>query len=77
MGMLCNWFTDLGRSISSSLGQTGVIICIAIFSTFGILLMSNVLRASINKTKIVIKWGQLIFAIIFILLTIWFISLVA
>ena len=77
MGMLCNWFTDLGRSISESLGQTGVIICIAVFSVFGILLMSNVLRASINKTKIVIKWGQLFFSIIFILLTIWFISFVA
>lgn len=76
MGMLCNWFEDLGRSISSSLGKTGVIICIAVFSIFGILLMSNVLRASINKTKVVIKWGQLIFAIIFILLTIWFITFI-
>ena len=75
MGMLLNWFTDLGRSIQTSLGQTWIIILLCVFAAFGILLASNVLRASINKTKVVIKWGQLVFAIIFILLTIWFITL--
>ena len=76
MGLLCNWFTDLGRTIQQSLGQTWIIILMCVFAFLGLWLMQNVFRASIGKTKIVFKWGQIIFMIIFILLTIWFITLV-
>ena len=75
MGLLCNWFTDLGRSVKAGLGQTGVIILMCVFAVFTIYLLQNVLRASIGKTKIVFKWGQIVFLVIFTLLTIWFITL--
>ena len=76
MGLLCNWFTDLGRSVQSALGQTWVIILMCLFAIFALYLMQNVFRASIGKTKIVFKWGQIVLLIIFTLLTIWFITLV-
>ncbi|MBE7073946.1 MAG: hypothetical protein E7379_02525 [Clostridiales bacterium] len=75
MGLLCNWFTDLGRSVQQALGQTWIIILLCLFACFSLWLMQNVLRASINKTKIVFKWGQIVLLIIFVLLTIWFITL--
>ena len=76
MGLLCNWFTNLGRNIQQSIGQTWIIILMCVLAFLALWLMQNVFRASIGKTKIVFKWGQIIFMIIFILLTIWFITLV-
>ena len=76
MGILCNWFTDLGLKIKAGLGQTWMIILLCVFACFAIYLMQNVLRASIGKTKIVFKWGQIFFMIIFTLLTVWFITLI-
>lgn len=75
MGLLCNWFTDLGRSVQEKLGPTWIIILMCIFAMFTIYLLQNVLRASIGKTKIVFKWGQIVFLVIFTLLTVWFITL--
>ena len=75
MGLLCNWFTDLGRSVQQALGQTWIIVLLCLFACITIWLMQNILRASINKTKIVFKWGQIVLLIIFTLLTIWFITL--
>ncbi|MBO5395007.1 MAG: hypothetical protein J6A28_03795 [Clostridia bacterium] len=75
MGLLLNWFTDLGRSVREGLGQTWMIILLCFFAIMTIWLAQNILRASINKTKIVFKWGQIVFLIIFLLMTIWFITL--
>lgn len=75
MGLMLNWFTDLGRNIKTGLGDTWMIVLLVVFSFMAVYLTQNVLRASINKTKIVLKWGQIFFAIIFLLLTIWFITL--
>ncbi|MBQ8908689.1 MAG: hypothetical protein IJY90_00140 [Clostridia bacterium] len=75
MGLLCNWFTDLGRSIQKGLGPTWTTTLMCVFLFITLWLMQSVFRASINKTKIVFKWGQIIFMIIFLLLTIWFITL--
>lgn len=73
--LLLNWFDDWGMAIKEGLGQTWLIICVCIFACFALFLMQNMLRASINKTKVQFKWGQLIFTIIFTLMTIWFCTL--
>ena len=72
VSLLCNWFDDWGRSIRNGLGQTGLIILIVLFSVIALWLMQNIFRASINKTKFVFKWGQLIFLVIFVLFIVWF-----
>lgn len=72
VSLLCNWFDDWGRSIRNGLGETWLIILIVAFSVIALCLLSNILRASINKTKIVIKWGQIIFLVIFVLFIVWF-----
>ena len=75
MGLMLNWFTDLGIKVKTGLGSTWMIILLLVFSFLAVFLIQNILRASINKTKVVFKWGQIFFAIIFLLLTIWFITL--
>ncbi len=70
--LLCNWFDDWGRAIYDGLGETWLIILTLVFAGIALFLLQNILRASINKTKIKIKWFQIIFCIIFILFTIWF-----
>ncbi|MBP3344895.1 MAG: hypothetical protein J6K97_01680 [Clostridia bacterium] len=75
IGLMANWFTDLGRKVQARLGETWMIILLCIFVFMTLYLAQNVLRASINKTKITFKWGQTFFLIIFLLLTIWFITL--
>ncbi len=72
MSLLCNWFDDWGRAIKIGLGETWLIILICLFSVVALYLLQNILRASINKTKIVIKWGQIIFLIILVLFIVWF-----
>lgn len=75
VGLLCNWFDAWGRSIKNGLGEGWLITLIVIFSVIALVLLQSILRASINKTKIVIKWGQLIFLAIFILFIVWFSTL--
>jgi len=70
--LLCNWFDDWGRSIRAGLGETWLIVLIVVFSFIALCLLQNIFRASINKTKFVFKWGQLILLIIFVLFIIWF-----
>lgn len=72
VSLLCNWFDDWGRAIKNGLGETWLIILIVAFSVIALVLLQNILRASINKTKIVIKWGQIIFLVIFVLFIVWF-----
>lgn len=72
LSLLCNWFDDWGRAIREGLGTGWLIALIVVFSCIALYLMQNILRASINKTKIVIKWGQLILLAIFILFIVWF-----
>lgn len=70
--LLCNWFDDWGRSIKSGLGSAGVIAFIVLFSCIALYLTYSFFRGGMFKSKVVIKWGQLIFTIIFVLLIIWF-----
>lgn len=74
--LLSSFITDWGRSIKSGLGGTWTIILAVIFLVLALYLIQNVFRASINKTKIVFKWGQIFFMIVFSLLSIWFFTLI-
>lgn len=76
VSLLSSFITDWGRSIREGLGQTWTIILAVIFVMFALYLMQNVFRASINKTKIVFKWGQIFFMIVFTLLAIWFLTII-
>ena len=73
--LMCNWFEDWGRVIKDGLGQFWLIVLIVVFASISLLFLSNILRASVNKSKIVIKWGQLILLAIFLFFTIWFLTL--
>lgn len=70
--LLCNWFEDWGRAIKSGLGTAGVVTLLVVFSVIALLLVYRLCKAAINKPKVVIKWGQLILLIIFVLFIIWF-----
>ncbi len=72
VSLLCNWFDDWGVAIREGLGETWLIILLVAFSVIALGLLSNILRASINKTKIVIKWGQILMLIVFVLFIVWF-----
>ena len=70
--LLCNWFDDWGIAIRNGLGTGWLIALVVIFSVIALWLLQNILRASINKSKIVIKWGQLILLVVFVLFIVWF-----
>ncbi|MBO5022359.1 MAG: hypothetical protein J6C53_02650 [Clostridia bacterium] len=72
INVLCNWFHDWGVAIKDGLGETWLIILLVAFSVIALGLLSNILRASINKTKFVIKWGQILLLAVFILFIVWF-----
>lgn len=74
--LLLNWFDDWGIAIREGLGETGLIILICVFSFCALFLLQSILRAPINKTKFVIKWGQLFLLIIFVLFLVWFCILI-
>ena len=73
---MLNWFTDLGLTVKTGLGETWLIVLMCIFACLALYLMQNVFRASIGKAKIVFLWGQIVFMVIFTLLAIWFITLI-
>ena len=70
--LLCNWFVDWGRAIKNGLGVAGVIVFLVAFSCISMYLFYSIIKATMKKPKITIKWGQLILLIIFILFIIWF-----
>ena len=70
--LLCNWFEDWGRAIKDGLGTAGVVIFIVAFSCIALYLVYSICRGSLNKAKVVIKWGQVILLVIFVLFIIWF-----
>ena len=70
--LICNWFEDWGRTIKSGLGTNWMIVFLVAFSLVAIFLFCSIISAAIKKPKITIKWGQLIFLVIFILFIIWF-----
>ncbi len=72
MSLLCNWFDDWGRAIESGLGRTWLIILTVALLLVALYLFQDIIRASINKTKIKIKWGEIIVFIIFALFIAWF-----
>ncbi len=72
VSLLCNWFDDWGVAIREGLGETWLIILLVAFSVIALGLLSNILRASINKTKFVFKWGQILMLIVFVLFIVWF-----
>lgn len=74
--LLSSFITDWGISIKEGLGETWTIILAVIFLVFALYLFQNVVRASINKTKFVFKWGQIFFLIVFALFSIWFFTLI-
>jgi hypothetical protein len=73
--ILCSWFEDWGLAIRNALGTTWLVVFICAFAFISCLLLQSILRASINKTKFVFKWGQLICLIILVLFIIWFCTL--
>lgn len=74
--LMLNFIEDWGRSIRNGLGETWTIILAVLFLVIALYLIQNVFRASINKTKIVFKWGQIFFMIVFSLFSIWFFTLI-
>ena len=76
ISLLSSFITDWGKSIRAGLGETWTIIFAVFFLVVALYLMQNVFRASINKTKIVFKWGQIFFMIIFVLFAIWFFTII-
>lgn len=70
--LLCNWFDDWGRSIKNGLGTSWLIVLIILFAFISFYLIFNIFKASVNKTKLAFKWGQILFLIIFVLFIVWF-----
>ena len=75
MSLVCNWFDDWGLAIKEGLGETWMIVLLALFSFVALYLLQDILRTSINKTKIVVKWGELFLLAIFMFFIVWFCTL--
>lgn len=75
--LLCNWLKDWGDSIRSGLGDTWMIVLLVVFTAIAFALMYSIFKASVGKTKFVIKWGQIILLIIFALFIVWFIIILS
>lgn len=75
MSLLLNWFSDWGLAIKNGLGQTWLIVLIVAMTFWALCLFQSVIRASINKTKLKIKWLSLIWLVILVLFIVWFITL--
>ena len=72
MNTLCSFIHDWGNSIKEGLGRTWLLILFIVFIFCALFFLQDFLRASINKTKIKIKWGVLFLLIIFALFAPWF-----
>ena len=72
MNLICSWFDDWGIAIKEGLGQTWMIVLLCVFTFIALYLLQDLLRASVNKTKIVIKWGELIIFALFAFFIVWF-----
>lgn len=72
MSLLCNFFEDWGRAIESGLGRTWLIILMSVLLFIDLYFIQDFFRASINKTKIKIKWGELFVIVIISLFVAWF-----
>ena len=72
MSLLCKWFDDWGRAIESGLGRTWLIVLTAALTFVALCMLQDVLRASVNKTKITIKWGEIVIFVIISLFIAWF-----
>lgn len=74
--LLCNFLKDWGVSIKDSIGETGVLICIIVFACLAFMFFAGICMRAIKKVnkdkKLKIYWLQIIFIIIFVLLTVWF-----
>ena len=67
---LLSSFTDaidvMRKWFNVNIGDVGITIAVCILAVCALLLFWNLCKAAIGKTKIVIKWGQLILLIIVI-----------
>ena len=57
--LLFSWFEDWGRAIKNGLGTAGVVILLVVFSFIAMYLIYTIIKPSINKPKLVYKWGQI------------------
>ena len=74
--LLCNFLVDWGVSIKNSIGETGVIICLVLFTCLAFALFANMCVDAVKKVnkdkKFKIFWFRLIFLVIVILFAVWF-----
>ncbi len=75
--LLCNWFDDWGRAISSGLGEVGLIILTIVFTAIAIGLIWGIVRRGLGMGffKSYLSWSMLFLLVIDVLFLIWFILL--
>ena len=60
-GMLANFFSDINNWVNDNIGG----------STKIIILVANVIKSATGKSKISIKWGQILLLIILVVAIVW------
>ncbi len=69
--MLCNFFQDVNDWVNLNIGTSGVAILITMLAIVACLLLTNIIKAAVGKTKLVIKWGQLLLLILVVVAIVW------
>lgn len=73
MSLLLDVLKDISSFLSQKLGNTGIIIIVAMLSIIALFLLANIIKAAgkLSKPKVVFKWGQFILMVICIAIVVW------
>ena len=64
-------FETIKKWFGIKVGNVGITILICMLSMTALLIFWNLCKAAIGKSKIVVKWGQLVTLIVLVFLIVW------
>ena len=70
-GMLANFFSDINNWVNDNIGGSTKIIILVVLSMCALLIFANVIKSATGKSKISIKWGQILRLIILVVAIVW------
>ncbi len=68
--MLANIFGDINNWVNANIGGSAKIIILVVISMSALLIFANVIKSA-TKSKISIKWGQILLLILLVVAIIW------
>lgn len=69
--MLGNFFGDINDWVNNNIAGSVKIIIVVVFAMSALFLLANIIKAAVGKTKVKIKWGQLLLLIVLVVAIVW------